>query len=352
MNSFYAMNKLFARSLFSLFIASLLLLGACSNKTKGIEMQINLERSQKKRISLPDFCDSIKLFPLQYNNADSISYLQIDKFSVSDGGIFILENDGKGISRFDYSGNYMTSIKIDSTITDFYVTGDKALDILSGNKFYTYDLSTMSFDRFFEIDDLSYSIFKIARRINDPYKHSDVVVSKGYNLKGDFTSEYYLSDSSLFVIDSQLEILHEFLPIGESYGNFFSCNDTLYFQYAGNGSIWRYSAFFSPKYQWKVSTKRCDSILFKKAQMSERDLYMQIYTPTAEYIAVIDKELKNYYSITELRDGKIFPLGSIWNNSNYFICNSQDLHKYLDDRITESYNFTDRNPVVIQYFLH
>lgn len=305
----------------------LLALVGCTERTKDGRFVANLDKASMKNIDLNEYCQKIEIISL--NDADTLS--PESRFSVFDKG-FIIQKDSTCLVYFDKTGHFQQELRFD-LIEDFSVYKNKRLYILTSNRIELYDLNNMSYVCSLPLLDTSYTYCKVAGR-DDNFI---VVIAVRDGLE--YSGHYDIKNRVCYLAEGTIKGNNHSLRKVLSNSGFYYSEDDLYFFYSNTGTIYRMADFFFLSYTWSFEHKVPLQIRISNVQKMSDKLFMQIETSRGDYRLIMTLGENGYPRKTELYSNSIipsFPLGVIFNSTNYFLCDSKDIFKYISGDLLDN----------------
>lgn len=298
----------------------LLALFGCTGRTNSGRIVINLDKPSLKNINLNEYCERIEIISLD----DTNGVCPESKFRVFDKGFFI-QKDSTCLDYFDNTGCFQQGYKFDRII-DFSVYNNKKLYILTSDRIEVYDLNNMSHECDLPLQDTSFTYCKVAGR-DDNYV---VVIAIRDGIE--YSGHYDIKNQACYLAEGTIKGNNNSLRkvLGNS-GFFYSDND-LYFFYSHTGTIYRMADFFYLSYLWSFEHKSPIEIKISNVQKTSDKLFMQIETDSVDYCLIMSLDENGAPHITELylnSNTPYFPLGVFYNSTNYYLCESKDIFKYV-----------------------
>lgn len=322
----------------------------CTRSANDGKIVINLDKSSPSGINLTEYCEKIEILSLD----EAPGSLSKAKYCVFDKG-FIIQKDSTCLSYYDIQGHLQRELRFDH-IEDFSTYRNKVLYILGSDKIELYDLTTMSHKSELPLPDQSFTYCKMAAR------DDNFIIVFAIRDGMEFSGQYDIKDRKCYLAEGTVKGSNRSLKELLSNSDFYYSEEDLYFFYANTGAIYRMADFFFLSYVWDFKYKEPLQVRVGGVQKMSDKLYMRIQTDKGDYCLIT--ELQNYRPVASrlYSNAKtpFFPVGYFYNNTNYYLCDAQDVGRYismdlLDSRgreTVDSLRATSQNKsVIIKYHL-
>ena len=330
------------RLFFSISLACLLVC-SCGQDNSNL-LTVNVDKALKRQVSCQDLYSGADVIPLRYPGETSLGRETRVVMDVAADRFFILDKEKNEILFFDWSGCFVTSVKCEEPVIDFSVYQDLFLDVLTEKAIFEYAIDDGSLSGTYAIRDNDITL-KCLARVDD-----DSIDILGY-MNGDaYDCGYTIGKDRFYYVARpapDYPASHRYIPASEvENSRFFRCDGSVYSFLSHSGEIYGYTKddFLWPAYVFDFGES---SLSVANVQKTADRIYLAFESEGADHVLVYDLAGKGYRVVRQTREGTAFPLGVIYDGSNYFCCPASSLSRYLPSGQAEGID----GPVVIRYSL-
>lgn len=311
-------------------------LTACGTKPSDI-IDVDTQKAGRHKIKELYLFENAEVVPLSIWNDEVLS---LEQYEIEGDVVLLMNASGDRIFVFSViNGEFRFAIDVPGKITDFTVS-ESFIDILTGKDIINFSLKTGAIVKVVHLR-TGINLTSIARR------DSDCVILAGYDGTSDYVGEYYFKNNRLFIIPNPNPISEGNAEEVIKNSRFFYYNNIPYYLYSNTGDIWKYAMFFSPQYRWKFDFRPEQ---FSNAQMTDEKVYLSFVLKGEHNTLIFDKTSKKLIIASKKTLGKEFPIGVLYDNIDYFVCQKCDIRKYAGS-LSEIDGYGESNPILLKYSL-
>ena len=327
---------------FSISLACLLV---CScGQDNSNQLTVNVDKALKSQVGCQDLYYGADVIPLRYPGETSLGREMRVVMDVAADRFFLLDKEKNEILLFDWSGDFLTSVKCEGPVIDFSVYQDLYLDVLTEKAIFEYAIDDGSLSDTYTIQDNDITL-KCVARVDD-----DSIDMLGY-LNGDaYDCGYTIGKNRFFSAARPAPdymASHRYTSSSEvENSRFFRCGDSVYSFLSHSGEIYGYTKddFIWPAFVFDFGGS---ALSVTNVQKTADRLFLAFELDEEYHLLIYDLAGKEYKVIRQTREGTAFPLGVIYSGNNYFCCPASSLSRYLPSGQADGFN----GPVVIRYSL-
>ncbi len=274
------------------------------------------------------YCEKIMLVSL-----DEMSGLYPESnFCVFDKG-FIIQKDSNSLVYFDNDGHFQKELKFD-VIGDFSTFRNKRLYVLAFDRIEMYDLDELKHEGTLPLPDSSFTYCKVGGT------YEDVVAVFAFRGGKVYSGDYDTVQKTLyFPVEGNIKGSNDSLKKVLGKSGFFYNGDESYFYYSNTGTVYQMADFYFLSYVWDFKKKKEVHVTVSNVQKMTNKLFMNLETSMGDYCSIITINDDGYPHSSALYSSSktpYFPLGIIYNKTNYYLCNSMDIDKYVSRNLLDS----------------
>ena len=289
-----------------IFLLTALLAVSCLGRSERIK--VDIDKALKKQVDVRKLYTETTEIPLRC--PEGMIFGQDGKvvLEVAADRFFLL--DRNGILVFNGAGDYVTTISSEGPIIDFSAYRDRVLDVLTSGTITEYDIKDGTLLKTYPIRDNDVHLTSIAKVEDDAFHMTGYLDGTAYDCG-------YLVDQARFYSGprpaADHPVSHAYVPAAEmKTSRFFRCGEDVYNYCSRSGEIDRYTDYFiCVPYEWDFGKR---SLTFTNAQKTEDRIYLAFDLDGKDYVLVYNLS-NGKYNVVE---SKTFPLGVIYDGSNYF----------------------------------
>ena len=288
------------------FLLAALLAVSCLGRSERIK--VDIDKALKKRVDVRKLYAEVTEILLHCPEGTTLEQEGKVVLEVAADRFFLL--DRNGILVFNGAGDYVTSITSEEPIIDFSAYRDRVLDVLTSEAITEYDIKDGALLETYPIRDNDVHLTSIAKVEDDSFHMTGYLDGTAYDCG-------YLVDQARFYSgprpSADYPVSRAYVPAAQMQtSRFFRCGESVFNYCSLSGEIDRYTDYFiCVPYEWDFGKR---SLTFTNAQKTEDRIYL-----------AFDLDGKNYVLVYNLKDGKYnvvdsktFPLGVIYDGSNYY----------------------------------
>ena len=289
-----------------IFLLTALLAVSCLGRSERIK--VDIDKALKKQVDVRKLYTETTEIPLRC--PEGMIFGQDGKvvLEVAADRFFLL--DRNGILVFNGAGDYVTTISSEEPIIDFSAYRDRVLDVLTSGTITEYDIKDGTLLKTYPIRDNDVHLTSIAKVEDDAFHMTGYLDGTAYDCG-------YLVDQARFYSGprpaADYPVSHAYVPAAEmKTSRFFRSGEEVFNFCSRSGEIDRYGNYFiCVPYQWDFGKR---SLTFTNAQKTEDRIYLAFDLDGKDYVLVYNLG-NGKYNVVE---SKTFPLGVIYDGSNYF----------------------------------
>lgn len=312
------------RPLFSVLLACLAVCSCWQGDSN--QLKVDVRKALKSPVSSQDLYSKADVIPLHYPGETSLGQEGRVVMDVATDRFFLLDKEKDEILVFDWNGSFLTSLKSDGPIIDFYVYQDRLLEVLTEKAILEYVIEDCSLSEVYMIQDNDITLKCLGRVDDDTISiigfQSGDAYDCGYNIgKKRFSSVARPAPDYLST--------HSYTPASEVQNSrFFRCDDSVYSFQSHSGEIYGYTKddFIWPAFVFDFGG--CDLSVTNVQKTSDR-IYLAFELEGADHVLVYNLDRKGYKAVRQTKEGAAFPLGVIYAGINYYCCPSSHVNFYL-----------------------
>ena len=320
-----------------------LLVCSCGQGDSNL-LKVNVDKALKRPVGSQDLYSGADVIPLQCPGGTSLGQEGRVVMDVAADRFFLLDKKKNEILFFDWKGSFVTSVKCEEPIIDFSVYQDQLLDVLTEKAIFEYAIDDGALTETYAIQDNDVTLKCIAR------VDEDSIDMLGYFNGYAYDCGYTIGKDRFYSVARpapDYPTSHIYVPASEVQNSrFFRCNDSVYSFQSHSGEIFAYTKddFIWPAYVFDFGGS---ALSITNVQKTADRIYLAFESEGTANVLVYDLAGKGYKVVRQTKEGTAFPLGVIYDGSNYYCCPASSLSRYLPSVQAEGLN----GPVIIRYLL-
>lgn len=308
------------------------------------QLKVDVPKALERPVSSKDLYSKADVIPLHYPGETSLGQEGRVLLDVATDRFFLLDKEKDEILVFDWNGTFLTCLKTDGPIIDFYVYQDRLLEVLTEKAILEYVIEDCSLSEVYTIQDNDITL-KCLGRVDD-----DTISIIGFQNGDAYDCGYIIGKKRFSPVARPAPdylVSHRYTPASEVRNSrFFRCDDSVYSFQSHSGEIDGYTKddFIWPAYVFDFGG--CDLSVTNVQKTSER-IYLAFELEGADNVLVYDLDRKSYKAVRQTKEGAAFPIGIIYAGINYYCCPSSLVNRYLPSEQGSEIN----GLVIIRYSL-
>ena len=139
------------RPLFSVLLACLAVCSCWQGDSN--QLKVDVRKALKRPVSSQDLYSKADVIHLHYPGETNLGQKGRVVMDVATDRFFLLDKEKDEILVFDWNGSFLTSLKSDGPIIDFYVYQDQLLEVLTEKAILEYVIEDCSLSEVYMIQD-------------------------------------------------------------------------------------------------------------------------------------------------------------------------------------------------------